>query len=112
LQHAEVAVRSFLLLRPRFAAAQAQLYDFYSGPPAKPSMFLQQTVARFEHQLSEYRQRVEELERLLLASSDKEPNFGSQLSLLQSLPTVMTNVHDFFIHVAAEVNVALLRLNL
>ncbi|CAK9205273.1 unnamed protein product [Sphagnum jensenii] len=103
LRHAEVAVRSFLLLRPRFAAAQAQLYDFYSGPPAKPSMFLQQTVARFEHQLSEYRQRVEELERLLLASSDKEPNFGSQLSLLQSLPTVMTNVHDFFIHVAAEV---------
>ncbi|CAM6016524.1 unnamed protein product [Sphagnum balticum] len=103
LRHAEVAVRSFLLVRPRFAAAQAQLYDFYSGPPAKPSMFLQQTVARFEHQLSEYRQRVEELERLLLASSDKEPNFGSQLSLLQSLPTVMTNVHDFFIHVAAEV---------
>lgn len=112
LRHAEVAVRSFLLLRPRFAAAQAQLYDFYSGPPAKPSMFLQQTVARFEHQLSEYRQRVEELERLLLASSDKEPNFGSQLSLLQSLPTVMTNVHDFFIHVAAEVNIALLWVNL
>jgi hypothetical protein len=28
------------------------------------------------------------------------------------LPTVMTNVHDFFIHVAAEVNVALLWVNL
>ena len=47
LRHAEVAVRSFLSLRPRFIAAQAQLYDFYSGLPAKPSPFLQQTVIRY-----------------------------------------------------------------
>lgn len=47
LRHAEVAVRSFLSLRPRFIAAQAQLYDFYSGLPARPSPFLQQTVIRY-----------------------------------------------------------------
>ncbi|KAG0617157.1 hypothetical protein M758_5G168700 [Ceratodon purpureus] len=103
LRHAEVAVRSFLSLRPRFIAAQAQLYDFYSGLPAKPSPFLQQTVIRFENQLVEYRQRIEEMERLLLVNTEKENSYGSQLSLLQSLPSVMTNVHDFFIHVAAEV---------
>lgn len=47
LRHAEVAVRSFLSLRPRFIAAQAQLYEFYSGMPVKPSPFLQQTVMRY-----------------------------------------------------------------
>lgn len=105
LRQAEVAVRSFLSLRPRFIAAQTQFYDFYSGLPGRPSPFLQQTVARFENQVAEYRQRIEELERLLLASVDEKDNgYGSQqMSLLQSLPTVMTNVHDFFIHVAAEV---------
>lgn len=161
LRHAEVAVRSFLSLRPRFIAAQAHMYDFYSGMPAKPSPFLQQTVmryavcffcfnsryrrlsalpispgaclenstgvqllcatqssyslsdgiyllwtafSRFENQLAEYRQRIEEMERLLLVNTEKENSYGSQLSLLQSLPSVMTNVHDFFIHVAAEVS--------
>jgi hypothetical protein len=52
----------------------------------------------------EYRQRIEEMERLLLVNTEKENSYGSQLSLLQSLPSVMTNVHDFFIHVAAEVS--------
>ncbi|KAL2623403.1 hypothetical protein R1flu_003608 [Riccia fluitans] len=77
--------------------------DFYSGIPTKPSPFLLQTVARFESQLTEYRQRVEELERLLQDSNSSENGSqNSQLNLLQSLPSVMTNVHDFFIHVAAE----------
>lgn len=53
--------------------------------------------------MAEYRQRIEEMERLLLVNTEKENSYGSQLSLLQSLPSVMTNVHDFFIHVAAEV---------
>ena len=60
--------------------------------------------SRFENQLVEYRQRIEEMERLLLVNTEKENSYGSQLSLLQSLPSVMTNVHDFFIHVAAEVS--------
>ena len=59
---------------------------------------------RFENQLVEYRQRIEEMERLLLVNTEKENSYGSQLSLLQSLPSVMINVHDFFIHVAAEVS--------
>ncbi|BBN10725.1 hypothetical protein Mp_5g05860 [Marchantia polymorpha subsp. ruderalis] len=77
--------------------------DFYSGIPTKPSPFLLQTVLRFESQLAEYHQRVEELERLLQdGHSNENGNPNSELSLLQSLPTVMSNVHDFFIHVAAE----------
>lgn len=130
LRNTEVAVRSFMILRPRFlhqnktsgvtapsqpsgATAQASsgqpsgnsmvpVIDFYSGLQKKPSPFLQQTVARFEKYLSECRQWIEELEQLLLLDSGKN-SFNSSSSLLQSLPKVMTNVHDFFVHVASKV---------
>ena len=132
LRNTEVAVRSFMMIRPRFihpnkgAASNATLsqasgtivapsassqqiatsvvpiFDFYSGLPKKPSPFLQQTVARFEKYLSECRQWIEELEQLLLIGSDRN-SLNSSSSLLQSLPKVMSNVHDFFVHVAAKV---------
>ncbi|KAK4488355.1 hypothetical protein RD792_004113 [Penstemon davidsonii] len=130
LRNTEVAVRSFLILRPRFshqnkavatsanqssgaivpqtstsqAAANSivPVFDFYSGLPKKPSPFLQQTVARFEKDLSQYRQWIEELEQLLLLDSEKN-SFNQNSSLLQSLPKVMENVHGFFVHVASKV---------
>jgi hypothetical protein len=134
LRNTEVAVRSFMMLRPRFlhpnaggasnatapsqapgtavpsssssqmtATSMVPVFDFYSGVPRKPSPFLQQTVARFEKYLGECRQWIEELEQLLLLSSERSSsNLGS--TLLQSLPKVMSNVHDFFLHVAAKVS--------
>lgn len=133
LRNTEVAVRSFMMLCPRFlrqsapaaasstapsqasgatvaqtASTQAQstpnapVFDFYRGIPKKPSPFLQQTVARFEKYLLECRQWVEELEQLMLLDSDRN-SMNSSSSLLQSLPKVMSNVHDFFVHVAAKV---------
>ncbi|XP_022894930.1 nuclear pore complex protein NUP58 isoform X2 [Olea europaea var. sylvestris] len=133
LKNAEVAVRSYMMLRPRFlqqnkaAAASATtpsqtsgatvgltssnppptnsmmpVFDFYSGIPKKPSPFLQQTIARFEKFLSDCRQWIEDLEQLIILDSDKN-SFNSSSSLLQSLPKVMKNVHDFFVHVAAKV---------
>lgn len=133
LRNTEVAVRSFMMLRPRFlhsnvgAATSASVpspatgavvahasanqpvatsimpvFDFYSGLPRKPSPFLQQTVARFEKYIAECRQWIEELEQLILLDSDRN-SFNSSSSLLQSLPKVMANVHDFFVHVAAKV---------
>ncbi|KAL7101266.1 hypothetical protein ACP275_08G044600 [Erythranthe tilingii] len=133
LRNTEVAVRSFMMLRPRFvhenksaaggAAAPSQplgatttqissgqpaansmvpVLDFYSGLPKKPSPFMQQTVARFEKYLSECRQWIDELEQLLLLDSEKN-SFNSSSSLLQSLPKVMANVNDFFVHVASKV---------
>ncbi|XP_038702567.1 nuclear pore complex protein NUP58 isoform X2 [Tripterygium wilfordii] len=131
LRNTEVAIRSFTMLRPRFAhpnvggassaTAPSQapgtvtpgstvqqsvtsivpLFDFYSGLPKKPSPFLQQTVARFEKYLGECRQWIEELEQLLFLDSDR--NSSNPGALLQSLPKVMSNVHDFFVHVAAKV---------
>ncbi|CAH2076329.1 unnamed protein product [Thlaspi arvense] len=133
LRNAEIAVRSFMMLQPRFPhskpggaanggsqASQAQganpapassgqqqavtsivqVSDFYRGVPKKPTVFLQQTVARFEKYLGECRQWVEELEQLLALDSDK---YSRHASLLESLPKVMSNVHDFFVHVAAKV---------
>ncbi|RAL40777.1 hypothetical protein DM860_008475 [Cuscuta australis] len=132
LRNTEVAVRSFMMLRPRFlhqnapaagsatasqssgaivpatSSAQATtiptfpVFDFYCGIPKKPSPFLQQTVARFEKHLAECRQWVEELEQLILSGSDRN-SLNTNASLLQSLPQVMSNVHDFFVHVAAKV---------
>uniref|UniRef100_A0A1J3GH66 Nuclear pore complex protein NUP58 n=1 Tax=Noccaea caerulescens TaxID=107243 RepID=A0A1J3GH66_NOCCA len=130
LRNAEIAVRSFMMLQPRFThskpggalsgggggsqpsqapassgqqqavASIVQVSDFYRGVPKKPTVFLQQTVARFEKYLGECRQWVEELEQLLAMDSDK---YSRHASLLESLPKVMSNVHDFFVHVAAKV---------
>ncbi|KAJ8764558.1 hypothetical protein K2173_006298 [Erythroxylum novogranatense] len=132
LRNTEIAVRSFMMLCPRFihpnaggtsnATAPSQsagatfaqgstvqpastpimpVFDFYSGLPKKPSPFMQQTVVRFEKYLGECRQWIEELEQLLL-DTDMNSSYPSS-SLLQSLPKVMSNVHDFFVHVAAKV---------
>lgn len=132
LRNTEVAVRSFMMLRPRFlhpgsgavssapapsqapgatvvpsassqltVTSMAPVFDFYNGLPRKPSPFLLQTVARFEKYLGECRQWIEELEQLLI-DFDRNSSNGSS-SLLQSLPKVMSNVHDFFVHVAAKV---------
>ncbi|XP_073057881.1 nuclear pore complex protein NUP58 isoform X1 [Primulina eburnea] len=132
LRNTEGAVRSFMMLQPRFihqnkapatsASAPSQplgamtaqtssgqpaannilpVLDFYSGVPKKPSPFLCQTVSRFEKYLSECRQWIEELEQLLFLDEKNCSNPSS--SLLQSLPKVMANVHDYFVHVAAKV---------
>ncbi|KAL8251120.1 hypothetical protein R6Q59_034813 [Mikania micrantha] len=131
LRNTEIAVRTFMMLRPKFlrpnkesavttpqpsgtttaitaastqptTSAMVPVYDFYSGMPRKPSPFLLQTVARFDKYLGECRQWIEELEQLLLLEANKNSlNFNS--SLLQSLPKVMSNVHDFSVYVAAKV---------
>ncbi|KDP31861.1 hypothetical protein JCGZ_12322 [Jatropha curcas] len=133
LRNTEMAVRSFMILRPRFfhpnaggasnatspsqpsgatgtpgsssqptSASIVPVFDFYSGVPKKPSPFLQQTVIRFEKYLGECRQWIEELEQLLLLDSGRNSSHPGS-SLLQSLPKVMSNVHDFFVHVASKV---------
>ncbi|KAG2319152.1 hypothetical protein Bca52824_012365 [Brassica carinata] len=77
-----------------------QVSYFYRGIPKKPTAFLLLTVVRFEKYLGECRQWVEELEQLLALGSDK---YNRHVSLLESLPNVMSNVHAFFVHAAAKV---------
>jgi len=130
----EIAIRSYMMLRPRFlhqsastisngvstsqtfgatmnssmsnqptSNSVASVYDFYYGLPKRPSPFMQHTVSRFEKCLIECYQWIEELEQLVLMDTDKTSS-SSGLVLLQSLPNVMSNVHDFFVHVAAKVS--------
>ncbi|XP_073115845.1 nuclear pore complex protein NUP58 [Elaeis guineensis] len=127
--HTEFAVRSYVMLRPRFlrqnvpaasgvspasqtvsvAVTSGQTnqlmtssispsFEFYSGIPKRPSLFMQHTAARFEKYLTECCQWIEELEQVLLMDTDKTSS-----NSLEALPKVMSNVHDYFIHVAAKV---------
>lgn len=133
LWNTEVAIRSFMMIRPRFlhqsaggasnptapsqvpgattplgssgqptSTSIAPVFDFYSGLPRKPSPFLQQTVSRFEKYLAECRQWIEDLEQLLVLDSNRSAS-NSSSSLFQSLPKIMSNVHEFFVHVASKV---------
>ncbi|KAJ4872240.1 Nuclear pore complex protein NUP58 [Raphanus sativus] len=121
LRNSEVAVGSFMMLQPSGGGGGAvvvsggdsqqpqaqgvqqeevQVSYFYRGIPKKPTAFLLQTVVRFEKYLGECRQWVEEVEQLLALDSDK---YSRRVLVLESLPKVMSNVHDFFVHVAAKV---------
>ncbi|CAN4082844.1 unnamed protein product [Withania somnifera] len=118
LRNTELAVRSFMMLRPRFlhqsapAAASATAPSQASGATVAPTTSSQAQATpnapifdfytRFEKYLVECRQWVEELEQLMVLDSDRN-SMNSSSSLLQSLPKVMSNVHDFFVHVAAKV---------
>lgn len=129
----EVAVRSYMIIRTRFLRPNAStlsdsvptsnalaglitsspsnqvssgsivpLYDFYSGFPKRPSPFMQLSLARFNKYIAECRQWVEELDQLLILDSEKN-SLSSGSSSLQSLPNIMSNVHEFFVYVAAKV---------
>ncbi|WOK99623.1 nuclear pore complex protein [Canna indica] len=125
----EFAVRSYMMLRPRFLRLSAPatsnvpsgstgtgsgivsnqanqlangsagpVFDFYSGLPKRPSLFMENTVARFEKYLAECCQWIEEVEQLVMMDNGRMTS-----NSVESLPEVISNVHDFFIHVAAKV---------
>lgn len=112
----EFAIRSYLMLRPRFtrpgagvanggssnpssgAPPNQPVVDFYSGVPKRPSIFMQRTVNRFECYLAECCKWICELEQLVQMETNKRSSDS-----LESLPKVMSNVHDYFIYVASKV---------
>ncbi|ONM55422.1 Nuclear pore complex protein NUP58 [Zea mays] len=112
----EFAIRSYLMLRPRFTRTGAgvanggssnpsagappnqPVLDFYSGVPKRPSIFMQHTVNRFECYLAECCKWIGELEQLVQIETNKISSDS-----LDSLPKVMSNVHDYFIYVASKV---------
>ncbi|CAN6204638.1 unnamed protein product [Urochloa humidicola] len=112
--NAEFAIRSYMMLRPRFvrpgagvanggssnpsAGANQAVVDFYSGVPKRPSLFMQQTVNRFECYLAECCKWILELEQLVQMENNKRSSDS-----LESLPKVMSNVHDYFIYVTSKV---------
>ncbi|WVZ65172.1 hypothetical protein U9M48_014581 [Paspalum notatum var. saurae] len=116
MRNTEFAIRSYMMLRPRFtrpgagvangassnpsvgAPSNQPVVDFYSGFPKRPSTFMQQTVNRFECYLAECCKWIGELEQLVQIENNKRSSDS-----LESLPKVMSNVHDYFIYVASKV---------
>lgn len=112
----EFGIRSYLMLRPRFTRPSAgvanggssnpsagappnqPVVDFYSGVPKRPSIFMQRTVNKFECYLAECCKWIGELEQLVQMETNKRSSDS-----LESLPKVMSNVHDYFIYVASKV---------
>ncbi|XP_072952566.1 nuclear pore complex protein NUP58 [Typha angustifolia] len=119
----EFAIRSYMMLRPRFVRPNigtttssaspigtavasshpsqltvAPTFDFYNGFPKRPSPFMQHTAARFEKYLGECCKWIEELEQLVQMDTNKR-----SLDSLEALPKVLSNVHDYFVHVASKV---------
>ncbi|KAG1347944.1 putative nuclear pore complex protein NUP58 [Cocos nucifera] len=74
------------------------IFEFYGGIPTRPSKFVRHAAARFENYMSDCCQWIEELEQLVLMDTDKTSS-----NSLEALPRVMSNIHDYFIHVAAKV---------
>jgi nucleoporin p58/p45 len=112
----EFAMRSYMMLRPSFVRPGAGVANggssnpsagappnqpvvyFYSGVPKRPSVFMQHTVNRFECYLAECCKWISELEQLFQTENNKRSSDS-----LESLPKVMSNVHDYFIYVTSKV---------
>jgi nucleoporin p58/p45 len=116
----EFAIRSYIKLRPRFVHLSAGVanhsgssgaqpdfsqllttapsFHCYRSATRRPSCFLQHTVARFEDHLGKCCKWILELEQLVQMKNDK--TFAESL---ESLSKVMSNVHDYLIHLASKV---------
>jgi len=112
----EFAMRSYMMLRPRFVRPGAGVANggssnpsagappnqpvvyFYSGVPKRPSVFMQHTVNRFECYLAECCKWISELEQLVQIENNKRSSDS-----VEALPKVTSNVHDYFIYVTSKV---------
>ncbi|CAN6297664.1 unnamed protein product [Urochloa humidicola] len=83
MMNTDFAIRSYAKLRP--------------SATRRPSPFLQHTVARFEDHLGECCKWILELEQLVQMKNDK--TFAESL---ESLSKVLSNAHDYLIHVASK----------
>lgn len=83
------------------AQPTAQAHDFYIGIPNRPSPFFITTVGEFEIYLAECWRWIEESEQLL--HLDTKSIFSSWGTLLEGLPSVLSNIYDYFINTAAKV---------
>jgi nucleoporin p58/p45 len=126
MRNTEFAIRSYVQLRARFvypsaesansgfsnhsgsSGAQTDFHQLlattprfrcYSSAARRPSPFVQQTVARFEDDFGYCCKLILELEQLLQMKDGK--TFAESL---KSLSNVVSNVHDYLIHVASKVS--------
>eukprot|EP00898_Chlorokybus_atmophyticus_P008510 jgi/Chlat1/8660/Chrsp87S08041 len=116
LRNTEAALRTFERVRHRLqrfsapstmaATTTSQMADYLVGPPTFPSLFFREAVADLQETLTKYKKHVADLE-LALAPVDTPMQNGDsddrEYSVVQTLPTIFNNLHDYLIHVAAKV---------
>ncbi|KAJ9511858.1 hypothetical protein QJQ45_004544 [Haematococcus lacustris] len=81
-----------------------QVQEMLSAPVQLPSAFLEAAVQGFAETLTTYRQKVGELEAMLLpgAAQAQLGGAGGEVGVVQALPTIVSHLHDYFVHVAAQ----------
>eukprot|EP00877_Chromochloris_zofingiensis_P003302 jgi/Chrzof1/12973/Cz07g14160.t1 len=75
------------------------LQELLSMPVVLPSPFLEEAVAGFQAKVQEYRTCLSELEQVLASHGSHDT---PDINLVQTLPTILSSMHDYFIHVAAK----------
>uniref|UniRef100_A0A383WBX5 Nucleoporin Nup54 alpha-helical domain-containing protein n=1 Tax=Tetradesmus obliquus TaxID=3088 RepID=A0A383WBX5_TETOB len=70
-------------------------------PVVLPGPFLEEAVAGFSSNCAEYSRCLEEVEQVLAASSLQETPAGD-VNWVMALPTVVSNMHDYFVATAAK----------
>ncbi|PKA65916.1 hypothetical protein AXF42_Ash010325 [Apostasia shenzhenica] len=97
IRHVEAAVHSCMqLFHERNKAATYAAPNFYKGIPRRPSTYMHETLKRFENNLPELLKRIEELEVILQFPS-------SSRCSIESIPSIMSNLHQILMHVSAKV---------
>jgi nucleoporin p58/p45 len=113
MSNVEFAIASYVKLRPWFvsrgpgiantglanhagSAGTPPEFSYY-GPVRRPSIFMQHMVDRFEKQVEECCKLIGELEQLVHLKNNKT------YPASESLPKVLSNIHDYFIYVASKV---------
>jgi nucleoporin p58/p45 len=113
MSNVEFAIASYVKLRPWFisrgpgiantgfpngAGSSGTPPEFsYTGHVRRPSIFMQHMVDRFEKQVEECCKLIGELEQLVHMKNNKT------YPASESLPKVLSNIHDYFIYVASKV---------
>jgi len=76
-----------------------QVQELLASPVVLPAPYLESAIAGFADTLDTYRQVVSELESALPPSAFTG---GDDAALVAQLPTIVSHMHDFFVHVAAR----------
>jgi len=79
----------------------AATQELLAQPVLLPSPFLEDAVKGFREKVMEYKKVMADLEQAFALSRANDP---VDLNFLQSIPTILGNLHDYFIHVAAKID--------
>eukprot|EP00775_Hariotina_reticulata_P005462 gene5462-5696_t len=110
LKSTETVVRTYertKLWRDRPAMYQRQeplkpaQQELLAQPVLLPGPFLEEAVVGFSSNCGEYSRCLEEVEQVLAASSLGDLSTGS-IDWVTALPTIVANLHDYFVAVAAK----------